>query len=147
MGALNTADIAVTKLSRFSLEDGDVLHALKKDEESYAGFGEAYFSWIKQDAVKAWKRHNNMTMNLIVPIGMVRFVFCTKKENGEFEYRAEEIGENAYFRLTVPPGIWFGFMGLVAPASLILNISNIVHDSMEVERLSVQDLPYNWVTR
>jgi dTDP-4-dehydrorhamnose 3,5-epimerase len=144
VGALNTADIAVTKLSRFSLEDGDVLHALKKDEESYAGFGEAYFSWIKQDAVKAWKRHNNMTMNLVVPVGMVRFVFCTKKENDEFEYRVEEIGENAYFRLTVPPGIWFGFMGLVAPASLILNISNTVHDSIEVERLSVQDLPYNW---
>jgi hypothetical protein len=45
------------------------------------------------------------------------------------------IGENNYVRITVPPGIWFGFKGEYAPKSLVLNLASITHDPDEVERL------------
>ena len=28
-------------------------------QESYKGFGEAYFSWVEPGAIKAWKQHLN----------------------------------------------------------------------------------------
>ncbi|MBT8633213.1 dTDP-4-dehydrorhamnose 3,5-epimerase [Polynucleobacter paneuropaeus] len=141
---MNLANILVTPLRRIETAGGDVLHALQKTEKSYAGFGEVYFSWVLFGATKAWKRHNRMTMNLVVPVGRVKFVFCSTDEAGVSKFRIEEIGEHRYARITVPPGIWFGFQGLEETKSLVLNIANIAHDPNEVERLALTDIKYIW---
>ena len=141
---MKLADILVTPLQRIETTGGDVLHGMKQSDPGYAGFGEAYFSWVSIDAVKAWKRHTQMTMNVVVPVGKVRFVFrCVNSEDVE-EFRVEEIGEDRYVRLTVPPGIWFGFQGLGAPQSLVMNIASIPHDPNEVERMLLSDINYKW---
>jgi dTDP-4-dehydrorhamnose 3,5-epimerase len=119
---------------------GDVLHAMKCTDTGYAGFGEAYFSLVSMGAVKAWKLHTQMTMNIIVPVGRVRFVFHLRATD---EYRVEELGEDRYARLTVPPGIWFGFQGLAAH-NLLLNIANIPHDPAEVQRLAISEIKFGW---
>ncbi|MBI5330952.1 MAG: dTDP-4-dehydrorhamnose 3,5-epimerase [Betaproteobacteria bacterium] len=133
--------IQVTPLARIQTAGGDVLHAMKQSDIGFAGFGEAYFSWVAQGAVKAWKRHTRMTMNLVVPVGGVRFVFVA--DDGVAP-REELLGEERYVRLTVPPGIWFGFQGLVKPQSLVLNLGNIPHDPLEVERRAPSEMKYNW---
>ena len=123
--------IKVKKLKKFNLEDGDVYHALKASESEYYGFKEAYFSTIKNNKIKAWKRHYKMTMNLIVPIGEVQFIFYDENKN---LLKNLMIGEENYSRITVPPMIWFGFKGVSLNTSYILNISNEIHDPLEVER-------------
>jgi dTDP-4-dehydrorhamnose 3,5-epimerase len=139
MGNRSLSDILITPLAQIPTAGGDVMHALKQGDAGYAGFGEAYFSRVVADAVKAWKRHTRMTMNIIVPVGQVKFVFHLNDA-----FRTEEIGLARYARLTVPPGIWFGFQGLAAPKSLVLNIANIHHDPAEVERLPLSDIEYAW---
>ena len=114
-------EISTTPLKRIPVIGGDVLHAMKKTDHGFSGFGESYFSQIESGVVKAWKKHSKMTLNLIVPIGRVRFVF--KDNDGLF--REEIIGDDNYVRLTIPPGIWFGFKGDFENTSLILNIANI----------------------
>ena len=132
MGSIINNEIIITPLKQVNVEGGNVLHALKNTDNGYHGFGEAYFSWIEHGSIKAWKRHLRMTMNLIVPVGNVQFVFIT--DEGNLLVR-EIIGENNYVRITVPPGIWFGFKGEFAPKSLVLNLASITHDPDEVERL------------
>jgi len=61
--------VVLTRLSIINIPDGDVLHAMKSNDLGYSGFGEAYFSIVKQNVVKAWKRHREMTLNLVVPVG------------------------------------------------------------------------------
>lgn len=141
---MKLADILVTPLRRIETAGGDVLHAIKQSDEGYGGFGEAYFSWVSSGAVKAWKCHIRMTMNLVVPVGQVRFVFCEKSTAGVAEFRVEEIGVDRYARITVPAGIWFGFQGRSNTQSLVLNIASILHDPNEVERLALSDINYNW---
>ena len=141
MGTMSLKDILITPLARIPTAGGDVLHAMKQSEAGYAGFGEAYFSWVASGAVKAWKRHTRMTMNVIVPVGQVKFVF---RLNGADAFRVEEIGVDHYARLTVPPGIWFGFQGLASPQSLVLNIASVPHDPREVERLALSNIDYVW---
>lgn len=142
MDAVILNQITVTALNQIKVNDGDVIPIMRFNDVGYYGFGEAYFSWIKVDAVKAWKRHLSMTLNLIVPVGFVRFVFCPSSASETF--RIEDIGESRYVRLTVPPGIWFGFKNLSSSPSLILNIANIPHDPGEVKRLNLQEINYEW---
>ena len=145
MGAMKLADILVTPLRRIETVGGDVLHAMKQSDAGYAGYGEAYFSWVSAGAIKAWKRHTQMVMNVVVPVGQVKFVFrCVNTVTGVEEFRVDEIGVDSYARITVPPGIWFGFQGLYTPQSLVLNIANISHEPSEVERLALTDINYDW---
>ena len=140
------ADILITPLQRVETQGGDVLHGLKHGDVGYTGFGEVYFSWIAEGAVKAWKRHTKMTMNLIVPVGKVRFVFCRINASAVEEFRAENVGEDRYVRISVPPGTIFGFQGLGSGQSLVTNIASIPHDPKEAERILLSDINYEWGT-
>ena len=115
-----------------------MLHVLKESDEGFRRFGEVYFSWVESGAFKGWKRHLKMTLNLAVPIGAVKFVFC----DDDGGIREERIGEERYVRLTVPPGIWFGFKGVHNPSSLVVNVADIVHDPDEVERRDIHEFEY-----
>lgn len=143
MGESLLDKIQITSLRRISTQGGDVLKVLMREEDSFTGFGEAYFSEVHSNAIKAWKFHKRMTLNLVVPIGSVRFIFCEER-NGLTEFRAIEIGSENYARITVSPGIWFGFKGISHGTSLVLNIADIMHDPDEVQRRSVEEITYNW---
>jgi dTDP-4-dehydrorhamnose 3,5-epimerase len=135
-------DIRLTELRRIDVAGGDVMHALKAGEPDFVTFGEAYFSCLNPGAVKGWKRHRRMTMNLIVPLGLVRFVFWDGRPG---VFSSVEIGEEGnYSRLCVPPGLWFGFKGCSKERSLVLNIASHEHDSFEVDRLPLDAVNYDW---
>jgi len=141
MGTIKLEDILVTPLKRIEVSGGDVLHAMKASDPGFCGYGEAYFSIVTQGTVKAWKKHQRMTLNLLVPQGEVLFVFYLPDSD---LYRTEIIGTTHYMRLTVPPGIWFGFQGLAFPQSLILNIADIMHNPNEVSRKALEEINFNW---
>ena len=140
MGRVSLNEICVTPLKRISVTGGDVLHAMKKSDTGYVDFGEAYFSLVEFGAIKAWKRHLQMTLNLVVPIGEVQFVLI----DSVGLIREERIGEGHYARLTIPPGIWFGFQGVSKKIALLLNIADIEHSPDEVERKELSELEYDW---
>ena len=142
MSESNLNNIVITQLSTFDVDGGRVMHGIKKNDIGYVDLGEVYFSYIDPKAVKAWKKHNRMTLNLVVPLGKVRFVFCDPLSEGH--YRVEDVGEGNYVRLTVPPGIWFGFQGIALQPSLVTNIADLQHDSAEVERQAVLSFDYQW---
>jgi len=140
MVALSVTDIIVSPLKRITVSGGDVLHGIKRSDPGYFGFGEAYFSTVDGGAIKAWKRHLRMTLNLIVPVGAVQFCFFDSYGK-MFTCHAST---DSYVRITVPPYIWFGFKGLSNPYSLLLNISDIPHDPDEVERRNLCEFNFDW---
>ena len=142
MGVVSLDDILVTPLKRIPTVGGDVMHGLKKSDNGFNGFGEVYFSWVEQGAIKAWKCHKLMTLNLVVPLGEVSFVFHLTNQKNNF--RTENIGEERYVRLTVPPGIWFGFQGLSSGYSLLMNVIDQEHDPDEVLRKEISEIDYDW---
>ena len=144
MGVVSLADILVTPLMRIPTIGGGVMHALKNSDNGFKSFGEVYFSWVEQGAIKAWKCHQHMTLNLVVPLGEVSFVFHIKDQENCF--RTENIGEEKYVRLTVPPGIWFGFQGRGSCQSLLMNLADMAHDPDEVLRKKTSEIVYNWST-
>ena len=83
MDKINIEGVLLTPLMKISHSKGDVYHAMKKSDNGYAGFGEAYFSMVKQGEIKGWNRHKRMTLNLIVPIGKVVFVLYDDREKSK----------------------------------------------------------------
>ena len=110
-----------------------VMHALKSSDNSYLGFGEAYFSTVNQGETKGWKQHKGMTSNLIVPHGLVRFVVhdgVLVKGCTEITPLIDEVlGIDNYFRLTVPPGFWLAFHGVGSGINIVLNVADKEHSA------------------
>ena len=75
--------VSLTPLKIIPGENGGVMHALKVHESSFKGFGEAYFSFVNKGKVKGWKRHTRMTLNLIVPVGKIRFVLFDDRSDSK----------------------------------------------------------------
>jgi len=137
-------DVIVTHLEIVDTPGGNVMHGIKESSAGFAGFGEAYFSQIDNNAIKAWKRHKKMTLNLIVPAGEIKFVLFDDRDESNVRFQEVIISKNNYCRLTIPPMVWMGFQGLAKEGSMLLNIADIEHDPDEVDRLKIDNLNYDW---
>lgn len=134
--------IVLTPLRTIDIPGGTILHGLRAGEPSYKGFGEAYFSSIDEGSSRDWKRHTKMTLNLVVPIGLITFTLFDERTSSPTRGRSNRftLGPQVnYARLTVPPGVWMTFTGTGTGSSLLLNIADIEHDPSEAERLPLSD--------
>jgi dTDP-4-dehydrorhamnose 3,5-epimerase len=138
--------VLITPLKIINVAGGNVLHAMKASDSGYDNFGEAYFSCIVQGAIKAWKRHREMTLNLIVPVGVMRFVLFDNRPNSISRgcFQQIELSKENYSRLTVPPMVWMGFQGVGDEVSILLNIANIEHRLDEVDRKEMKEIKFDW---
>lgn len=138
--------VLISPLKIVNVPGGDVLHGMKCSDSGYSGFGEAYFSVIESGVIKAWKRHKNMTLNLVVPVGVVRFVIYDDRQNSKDNGKYQEviISKENYCRLTVPPLVWMGFQGVYKDTSMLLNIADIEHVPEEADRKEINEIKYNW---
>lgn len=134
----------LTPLKQIYNPKGDVFHGMKKKDPGFAGFGEAYFSTIHAKDIKPWKKHLRMTLNLIVPVGKIRFTLHDDREasSTKGQTMVVELGMDNYQRLTVPPGVWMAFEGLGEDLNLLLDIADLEHDPEEVERAVLERFPY-----
>jgi len=138
--------IIFTTLSIIDTKGGDVLHAMKADDPGFFGFGESYFSTIEPGAIKGWKLHNKMVLNLIVPVGCVKFVIYDDRKGSKTKGSIDnfKLSRKNYGRLTVPPDLWVGFQGIDIHESLILNIASIPHDPYESLLKELDEIDYDW---
>lgn len=139
--------VVLHPLKRIKVPQGDVLHALKSTDEGYCGFGEAYFSQIEAGAIKGWKRHNRVTLNLIVPIGAIKFVIYDDRKDSRTRGKFVEVilsPVDNYQRLTIVPGLWVAFIGMGKEISLLLDVIPEAHDPEEADKLELTKINYNF---
>ncbi len=141
MGNINKNEIFEIDLKVINHEKGNILKFINENDINFFGFGEIYFSHIKYNLIKGWKKHLRMSMNLTVIKGNVKFVFFDSNKNFICE---KIIGTDNYKIITVPPLIWFGFKGLSKQESILCNFSNILHDPDESEELKLNELKFDW---
>ena len=143
--------VIITKLRSISDERGSVLHMLRSDALEFNSFGECYFSEILPGSIKAWKRHRLQTQNIAVPVGRIRLVIYDEREfsPSRGKLRVLELGRpDAYLRLQIPPGLWYGFSCIGKTAALLANCTDLPHDPLESEVCPVDHpaIPYKWPT-
>ena len=142
----NIDGVMLSSLGIIEVEGGNVLLAMKKEDNGFNGFGEAYFSSVEHKVIKGWKRHFEMTLNIVVPIGHIRFVLFDDRDNSKTKslYQEVNLSRANYQRLTVPPMIWFAFEGIAKDSSLLLNLASISHRKEEQENLPLDEIRFKW---
>jgi dTDP-4-dehydrorhamnose 3,5-epimerase len=137
--------VEITPLRSIQTDQGSVLHGIKKSDMTFQGFGEAYFSTIFSGSLKGWKRHREMTLNLIVPVGSIRFVIFESHDFGIINSAIDVVlGRENYSRITIPPGLWVAFQGLGETENILLNVSTHEHDPLESDTIEIAKIDYNW---
>ncbi|MCB1160676.1 MAG: dTDP-4-dehydrorhamnose 3,5-epimerase family protein [Leptospiraceae bacterium] len=146
MKEINEIDgILLTPLKIIPGEMGNVLHAMKKTDPGFSGFGEAYFSTVEKGKIKGWKKHLEMTLNLVVISGIIKFIAYDDREDSKTmgEFGSVELSRNNYYRLTVPPKIWLSFSG-IGEENILLNIANLLHDPKEANNMPIENIQGGW---
>jgi dTDP-4-dehydrorhamnose 3,5-epimerase len=130
--------VILTPLKQIIHPKGDIFHAMKASDDDFCGFGEAYFSAINMGDVKGWKKHTEMTMNLVVVIGKVELVIY----DGDSFFNVK-LSKNNYQRLTIKPNLWLAFRGL-STKNILLNLASIEHDPNEAVNIELNKIKYEW---
>lgn len=132
--------VILTPLKQIHNPKGDIFHAMKKSDDGFDGFGEAYFSTVNENDIKGWKKHTKMTLNLVVPVGEIEFVVYDENSNDFFSIK---LSQNNYQRLTVSPNLWMGFRG-IGEHNILLNLASIEHDTSEAINTELDKINYEW---
>lgn len=142
----------ISPLKQFKDERGSVLQMLRCDAPEFTQFGECYFSEVLPGAIKAWKRHRAQTQNLAVPVGRIRVVIYDDRESSTTcgKMKVMELGRpDAYYRLKIVAGLWYGFTCISSTPALLANCADLPHDPADGEVLGWDDpaIPYSWDSR
>lgn len=146
---LKIHDLQVLPLKQIRDERGAVYHYLKSSDNSFKGFGEAYYSKINPNVIKGWKLHRRLHQNFCVPFGDVKIVIFDDRIDSPSRGEFDEIVLNdtdSYYLLSMPPGLWYSFKCISGNFSLLANIINEGHDPLESITLSLENniIPYDW---
>lgn len=129
--------VILTPLKRISTGKGDVMHAMKATDAGYCGFGEVYFSEVYAGEKKGWKRHNRMTLNLVVVRGEIKFYIYDDREDSKTKGETVEITlspDKNYQRLTLASGLWLAFEGVSKETSILMDLIPEPHDPTEADK-------------
>lgn len=148
----NIEGVTLTELRQICDGRGAVLHMIRSDAVEFTRFGECYFSEVLPSTIKAWKRHRVQTQNLAVPVGRIRMVIYDDREGSTTKGQLQELElgrPDAYFRLRIPPGLWYGFTCLGDMPALLVNCADFPHDPTENDQWPIDDadIPYSWGTQ
>lgn len=135
--------IIISEQNIIPTDGGPIYHGVKNSDIGFNTFGEVYFSFIDKNALKGWKLHTKMTMNIIVPVGEVRLNFIDDREHSKTlgnEFIIN-LSEKKNTRLTIPPNLWFAFKGL-CEKNMLVNIADIKHDSKEVVTKDINSMVF-----
>jgi dTDP-4-dehydrorhamnose 3,5-epimerase len=131
----------LTPLRRIEHEKGDLYHGMKAGDPGFAGFGEAYFTTVLIGQIKGWKKHHEMVLNLVVPVGEICFYVHDESIGKTTAYK---LGPENYARLTVPAGYWVAFEGRGIGVNLACNLASIVHRADEAVSVDLSSFPLDF---
>tara|TARA_B100000963_G_C22410743_1_gene573146 strand:- start:133 stop:585 length:453 start_codon:yes stop_codon:yes gene_type:complete len=141
--------VIVKNLKKIPDDRGSILHIMKSSDTEFKKFGEVYCSTVYPGIVKGWHLHKEMTLNYVVLRGKIKFVlYDSRKESLTYgKTQIIYIGDDNFVRVTVPPMIWNGFMGIGLEESYIINFTDIPHDPNEIKRMDPHNnniIDFDW---
>lgn len=117
------------------MDKGDVKKFITKNSKEYKGFGECYFSEIKKNSYKGWKKNISTHQMLTVISGSVIFYLIDERvKNKVKKYKILIDSNKNYQKLIIPKNIWYSFKNNSKQKSIIFNFLNIEHKKTKVIR-------------
>ena len=111
---------------------GNIKKFITKKSPEFKGFGECYFSEIKKNQTKGWKK--NLTTNQMISVVYGKVVFyLIDDQNKKIKKYKYMLDDNKNFKkIIIPPNIWYAFKNLNKDKSILFNFLNIEHKKTKI---------------
>lgn len=132
--------VVLTPLKVIPDARGQVMKMIQSNQPPFQKFGEVYFSFIYPGVIKGWKLHHRSTTNVAVPVGRVQYVLHDCRESSPTYKQSQTLflGDNAFWLLTIPPGIAYGWKNLIQETAVVCNCASEVWSADESVNLPLE---------
>jgi len=140
--------LEIKKLTRFTDTRGYFQENIRVTDDFFGGFGQWSQSLMWQGVIKAWHIHHIQTDYWLVPIGVIRAVFCDMRGNSATYKQIDECMMGDGYEpivIKIPPGVAHGCKVLQGPA-ILTYITSHIYDPDDEGRIPYDDLKieYDW---
>ena len=125
--------VVIFNVKRIANKKGSLQKFVDNKSNSFKGFGEIYFTEIKKNKIKGWKKHKKNYSLLKTILGKVKFTFFYKDN-----FYSLTIKQTDNKLIQIPPNLWFSFEG-ISKKNLLCNFMNKVHSDKEVENINLNE--------
>lgn len=134
-------------------ERGWLFEILRRDDDLFIAFGQAYVTAVYPGVVKAWHCHARQTDHFTVVSGMAKLVLADLREGSPTRGEINEfhIGDQNRMLVQIPPGVYHGLKGIGTAAALALNCPTEPYDPARPDEIRLpylcDEIPYDWDIR
>ena len=141
--------VRVKRLRVIPDERGRVMEILRRDDDLFLGFGQAYLTTV----TKAWHCHERQTDNFVVVGGMAKLVLYDEREDSPTRGLANEffLGIHNPLLVQIPPRVWHGLKCVGETECLVINFPTEPYDYGHPDEHRLEPhgsrIPYDWGRR
>ena len=142
--------VKVKKLRVIADERGRLMELLRRDDEAFITFGQAYVTTAYPGVVKAWHYHKKQTDNLAVISGMMKVALYDGRKDSPTHGEVNEFfaGVHNPILITIPPEVLHGFKCISLEEALVVNLPTELYDYEHPDEFRVdphtREVPYSW---
>jgi len=142
--------IAIKQLKANVDERGYLMEILRRDDEIFQTFGQAYVALTYPGVVRAWHYHKKQSDNFAVVKGMAKVVLYDSREGSPTKGMVQEffMGEANPILLRIPVGVLHGYKAIGAEPCLLFNFPTEPYDRTQPDEYRLPwnspEVPYNW---
>ena len=145
--------IAGVKTKRLTVhpdERGRLIEILRRDDELFAGFGQAYITTAYPGVVKAWHYHARQTDNFTCLSGSIKLVLFDNRQRSPTQGEVNELflGVDNRLLVQIPVGVYHGFKCIGLSEAMVLNIPSEPYDYKQPDEFRIPphdpSVPYDW---
>lgn len=134
-------------------ERGRLMEILRRDDECFTQFGQAYITTVYPGVVKAWHYHKVQHDNFAVVAGMVQIALYDAREDSPTrgEVNTFHVGIHNPMLIHVPPFVYHGFKNVGTEEAIVLNLPTEVYNYNAPDEYRLdphsKDIPHDWTRR
>jgi len=145
--------VKTKKLKVIPDERGRLMEILRKDDDLFLGFGQAYMTSTYPGVVKAWHMHRKQTDNVVCLQGMLKLVLYDGRRGSKTFGELEQyyIGVHNPLLVQIPAGVYHGWMCVSPEEALVVNLPTLPYNHKEPDEQRLDphssDIPYDWTRK
>ena len=112
---------------------------------SFKKISEVYFSKIKKNSIKAWKKNNTSNQFFYIFDGKIILKIFDDRRKNKKTYNFTLGKESKYSKILIPKNVWYGFKGL-EKNNVIVNSLSTLHKNCKMQSLEINNnyIPIAW---
>lgn len=132
---------------------GRLMEILRRDDELFEQFGQAYMTTAYPGVVKAWHYHRIQSDNFAVVHGMMEIALYDSREGSptKGEVNVFRVGVHNPMLVHIPPLVYHGFKSIGEEEAIIVNLPTEVYNYQQPDEYRLDahdnDIPHDWSRR